>query len=480
MDARESLSILAALNAGYVPPWSPRDLLHDGELALFIEEARNVVVVAGRRWGKSHTAVARGIDECRKADGVAVCYIAASRPSVKKMAWRTLKDLNRVHRFGGLANESELSMTFPNGSTFYLLGVDTEALADKVRGIQKLALCVVDECQRYKPDLLNYLLRDCVRPALRDVRGRLWVMGTPNPLGKVGALWERWESGRFAKHGGTIYDNTKLGTREQTEAIIAEDLAAEGQTKESSWFRREYLAIWEADHEAQVYQFSDEANVYDELPDNLTHFYAAGDIGVKGSDAVIVCGWADDDPTLYLVYEFIKAGQTDDDLGLVLAGPVMDYDPVQIDLDGGGGGLKTVRTLQARYPGLPILEAVKPPINQQVAALNDRLRNGRLKVRRDSRFRREVRQSAWVNGVVNGKIEEHGHSDVVPAARYLAIGVRPYLPDEPLEPLPPDIAKAAAYEAERLARQERARRASEPRQAPADDDEGDWDDGEAW
>jgi hypothetical protein len=480
VEAREALSILTALNAEYVPAWSPLDLLHPGELALFLEEARNVVVVAGRRWGKSHTAVARGIDECRKADGVAVAYIAASRPSVKKMAWRTLKDLNRVHRFGGLPNESELSMTFPNGSTFYLLGVDTEALADKVRGIQKLALCIVDESQRYKPDLLAYLLRDCVRPALRDVRGRLWVMGTPNPLGKVGALWERWESGRFAKHGGTIYDNTKLGTKEQTEAIIAEDLAAEGQTKESAWFRREYLAQWEADHAARVYHFSDEANVYDELPTNLTHFYASGDIGVKGSDAVIVCGWADDDPTLYLVYEHIKAGQTDDDLGLVLAGPVMDFDPVQIDLDGGGGGKKTVLTLQARYPGLPILEAVKPPINQQVAALNDRLRNGRFKVRRDSRFYKEVRQSAWVNGVVNGKIEEHGHSDVVPAARYLAIGVRPYLPDEPDEPLPPEVAKAAAYEAERIARQERARRASEPRQDPDDDEVSDWDDGEPW
>jgi hypothetical protein len=391
------------------------------------------------------------------------------------MAWKPLLELNRKYQLGGQPNLAELTLTFPNGSTFYVLSVDSEAAADKVRGIPNLYWAAVDESQRYKQDVLRYLLRDVLRAGQLDAlqSAQMWLLGTPNPLGKIGEFWERWNNPKTSKHHFTIYDNTKLGTLAQISAAVDSILAEENQTKDSPWYLTEIMAEWGAvDTDKRVYKFDSARNTYDVLPE-LCNFLFCCDIGSTAADAIGVLGWNDDDPTVYLVEERIQKGQDDVELGNALAELSSVYDPILIAADAGGGGAKTVLTLQHLHPELPIVVAEKPPVTVQINVLNGLLKTGRFKVRADSTFAADVVQVSWVDGVVNGKPDETSvHSDILPACRYGVIKAIPLLPAADTRN---DLQKLADSEARRLEIEYRKARASSRIAAgkPVDDESED-------
>jgi hypothetical protein len=414
------------------PRWDLAEILTAPQLALVTDTSPTVACTGGRRGGKSFAAAVKGIDVCLAHAKVAAVYIAATRASAKRMVWAPLLELNRLYQLGGIPNRADLTLTFPNGSTFYVLAVDSEQAADKVRGIPNLWWAAVDEAQRYRREVLAYLLRDVLRAGQLDAltSGQQWLLGTPNPLGKSGAFWDRWSAPKTSRHAFTIFDNTKLGTRKQIEAAVEQILEEENQTKDSAWYRTEILAEWGAvDLEQRAYKFSDDLNLYEALP-VLTRFLFCVDIGSTAADAIGVLGWTDDDPTIYLVEERIKRGQDDVELGNALSELDAKYDAILIVADAGGGGAKTVETIKHLHPELPIVAAEKPPVNVQVGVLNGVLKTGRFKAHPASAFSREVRVVGWVDGVVNGKLDESGvHSDIIPACRYGVIRAIPLLPE---------------------------------------------------
>jgi hypothetical protein len=111
-----------------------------------------------------------------------------------------------------------------------------------------------------------------------------------------------------------------------------------------------------------------------------------------------------------------------------------------------------------------------------VKALNDRARRG-LKCAKTSAFYAEVRNSEWVNGIVNGKIQETGHSDIVPTMRYAALELAQLLPEAPMEKTETEKEREkyreAVERAERVARRARqSDKTYEPEEFldPLDDD----------
>ena len=448
---------------------APRDftaaLLCHKKQADFVQAVlahRFVTVCAGRQSGKSHAAVAAGIEICRSRANVSVLYIASTHDSVKRMAWKAAIKFNTDHNLGATPNYTDLSLTFPNGSQLVLIGVDTEKAADRVRGIQRLVAAFVDEMQLFSPEVSTALLRDAIRPALRPLRGKLILMGTPNKLGMIGPWWEAIQrSEALGKADGqqhhfrwTVYDTEGIlidgvpVTLADIEATIQEDLEIEKQTKDSAWFQVEYMAEWVVDMAARAYHFTDDANVYDELPEGLEFALTFGDIGVNDEDAFGSLLWRSDDPTLYLVEHEIASGLTTRDEEVILGRIWDERSPIEVVLDTGGQGAKTFITVQEAMPQLPLVAARKPAINVQVKRLNDVLDGGWLKVHRDSRFRSDVRKATWKNGIVNGKLMETGaaKSNIVPGVRYGVIHVTQYLPERPTigakqEPIDQDFAR---------------------------------------
>ena len=314
--------------------------------------------------------------------------------------------------------------------------------------------------QLYAQEVVTALLRDAVRPALRPLKGKLILMGTPSKLGKAGPWWKAIE--RSEHHfSWTVYDTVgilvdgKPVTLEDIEHTIQEDSDAEQQTKESAWFRVEYLAEWVVELSERAYQFSDERNVYTGHPLHLCHAIICGDIGVSDEDAFGVLMWSDDDPTLYLVEEVISAGLTTDDEKVILGRLYEQYSPIEIVIDTGGQGAKSFVTVQAAMPGLPLVAARKPEVNIQVKILNNALEPGFFKVRAESRFAADVRKATWKNGIVNGVLNEKGaaKSNIVPSARYGVIHALPYLPERPTigpKPKPDDFDRDLQAHLDRL------------------------------
>jgi len=414
-------------------------VLHAGQAAAVLLTALTVVICAGRRWGKSVAACFKAYQVALATPNVTCCLIGATQGSISRIFWRTLREMNRVHQLGAvpLKGIEGWSMTLPNGSQVVLMPVDSIEAADKARGLSNVAFVCVDESQRYRAEVLRYLLLDVLKAMFIDQRAKgreaqLWLMGTPNPLGKVGTFWDYMTRKGATVVTGTVYDNTKLGTREQIEAVVDEMLTEESQTKESAWYQREIMARWVVDLARRVYHFDDDGNAWDILP-RLTTYALIGDIGVRDADAVGLWGWRDGDPTLYLVREVIKRGQDTLALADELRGLIADFNPILVAFDGGGLGLKVILTLQKLFPGVPIRAVTKPPVNLQVKAFNQRAKGGGLKCARSSALYAEVRNSEWEGGIVNGKILETGHSDIVPMARYAAVELANLLPDAPKE-----------------------------------------------
>lgn len=428
----------------------------------FVEDkSRNGTACCGRGSGKTIGADVKLVEAALAAPGVNPIYVGATRPAVQKMAWKPLVGLNRDWGLGGTPNYTDLSITFPNGSCIYLLGVDSEKMADKVRGIHNVPLAIIDESQRMRDDVLTTLRRDVLRPALRDVGGALWMLGTPNPAGQVGEFWEACNNPAFSHHGFDIYANEYLGDRETIDQIIEEDLRAEGVTRESAWFQREYLARWVVELSDRVYDFDDERNVYDELPDDIDTWLVGVDVGAVDADAIAPLGWSSMRRCLYLVGEDVAKGQTDGELARKLRGIWESRDPLKVVIDAGGGGAKTLLTLQHMLPDAPLVAATKPTVELQVKTLNSLLKPGRLKVPRGSLFARDVRRARWVDGIVGGKVDETGgrHSDIVPAVRYAVLSAMEFLPTEDQEDLrTPEQRAADRKAAEREERMARARR----------------------
>jgi hypothetical protein len=417
--------------------FTPAAVLHAGQARACASLVSTLVICAARRWGKSVAACYKAYAVARATPGVTCCLIGATQGSISRIFWRTLRDMSRDYRLGAvfLKGVEGWTATLPNGSQIVLLPVDSVEAADKVRGLSKVAFVCVDEAQRYKKDVLDYLLLDVIKAMFVDIRvkggsAQMWLMGTPNPLGKLGTLWDYMQRAGTEVHHGTTYDNTKLGAREEIERVVDEMLAEEGQTRESVWYRREILAEWVVDISRRVYVFDDEGNVYDELPE-LTTYAFIGDIGVRDADAIAVVGWRDNDPHLYLVLEVIRRGLDTLDLADEVRKLAKVYAPILIAFDAGGLGLKTLLTIKKLFPGIPVRAVTKPAVNLQVKALNDRAKRG-LKVSRKSQFYAEVRNSEWEDGIVNGKIRETGHSDIVPAMRYAALELARLLPNAPV------------------------------------------------
>lgn len=468
----EALAFVQSVTAR-ASTFTAENVLHAGQVVAYLATALTVVICAGRRWGKSVAACFKAYSVALATPGVTCCLVGATQGSISRIFWRTLREMNRVHQLGAipLKGIEGWSMTLPNGSQVVLLPVDSIEAADKARGLSNVAFVCVDESQRYKAEVLRYLLLDVLKAMFIDQRAKgneaqLWLMGTPNPLGKVGTFWDYMTRPGATVITGTVYDNTKLGTREQIETVVDEMLAEEGQTKESAWYQREILARWVVDLARRVYHFSDDDNVWpDDWEENgpplFEHYALIGDIGVRDADAVGRWGWNDGDPTLYLASEHVKRGQDTLSMGDELRPLIEDRErtPVLTAFDGGGLGLKVIMTLQKLFPGVPMRAVVKPPVNLQVKALNDRMLRG-FKVSKRSQFYAEVRNAEWVDGIVNGKIQETGHSDVVPMARYAAVELANLLPDAPVEETAEEKHQRERHEASQRA--ERNRRANNP------------------
>lgn len=149
-----------------------------------ISANRFSVLVCHRRWGKTVFAVMELILSAMLFGGndFKGAYIAPFRKQAKDIAWDYFKKY--AGKIPGITyNETELVVSFPNGSKITLYGADN---ADALRGLY-FDYVVMDEVADMKP----YVWGEIVRPALADRKGRCLFIGTPKGMNLFFELYNR-------------------------------------------------------------------------------------------------------------------------------------------------------------------------------------------------------------------------------------------------------------------------------------------------
>ena len=162
------------------------------------------VIVAGRRWGKTHLAIMWLLSPEVTANETR-WYIAPTYRQGKMIAFPVLRQLFRHHTEAKI-NESELSVTLTNGATISIKGADNE---DSLRGAG-ISKVILDEYAYFKP----HVWEEIVLPMLATSKGQAMFIGTPNGYDTMYDLYMKgqsdpdWKSWQFKTiEGGFVEED---------------------------------------------------------------------------------------------------------------------------------------------------------------------------------------------------------------------------------------------------------------------------------
>jgi len=242
------------------------------------------VVVAGRRFGKTHLSIRELCWHAREPNKE-VWYIAPTYKMARQIVWRKLKnrlqDLNWITK----TNETELSITLRNGSIISLKGADNY---DSLRGVG-LDFIVLDEFADIDP-LAWY---ETLRPTLSDKGGRALFIGTPKGIGNW--AYEIYQNA-LDNAAWKSYSFTTIDGGRVPEAEIE---AAKKDLDERT-FRQEYLATFETFSGRIYYAFDRTLNVRKYEGATPDVIYVGMDFNIDPMSAVVALRHGD---TLHIIDE---------------------------------------------------------------------------------------------------------------------------------------------------------------------------------
>lgn len=247
---------------GFAPQMLPLALLHPLQVrwhdAWHGSRARKYVIRCSRRIGKSYFALIECDSLARTRPGAIIRYAAPTqkqvaqiiRPNMESKRWGILRSCPEDLRPRWV--KSEGSYIYGNGSVIQIAGCD-DGQYETLRGAA-CDLAVVDEAGFI--DELKTVIVDVLLPQTLTTDGRLLIVSTPakSPSHEFHA-YDTEALERGAHQHATIYDAEHV-TDDQRE-----EYAAESGGKNTSTWRREYLAEWVVDTDAAIVpEFTDVAS----------------------------------------------------------------------------------------------------------------------------------------------------------------------------------------------------------------------------
>lgn len=368
------------------------NLIDDGfsAQASFIRDESSLVIgFCTRRAGKSYAAGLRLFQAALAHPGSSCLYIALTRDSAKKIAWKdVLKTINRKHDLGCKFNGTELSCTLPNGSTIYLLGVDSdEQEKQKLLG-QKYSIVIIDEAASFSIDL-NELVFGILKPAVADYRGTICLIGTPGNLKKglffdltSGETKSHWSRNGWSCHQWTAFDNPYMSANWKAE--INELKANNPRVEETPLFKQHYLGQWVVDDSKLVYRYLAGRNDFNgALPARVGEYrYVLGiDLGYENATAWTVGAYHEHDKDLYVLESFKESRLDISAVALRTTALCRKYDFDRIQID--NANKQAVEEMRKRH-GIPLHAADKTGKSDFIELMNAEFIMGRIKIGPDA------------------------------------------------------------------------------------------------
>lgn len=188
------------------------------------------VLRAGRKFRKTSLLIS-WLFEGALLTGLTCPYVAPNRVQAKNIAWRDhvlrlldeLKAKNVPHK----VNESELTVTFPNGGRVQLMGVENK---ESLRGISNWGRFAGDEVDDWEEDIWPLI----IRPNLIPHKAPAIMAGTPKGMGLMYKFSQMkgWKEFHYKSHDNPDLDPEELADleaeyREQGEDYYAQEILAE-------------------------------------------------------------------------------------------------------------------------------------------------------------------------------------------------------------------------------------------------------------
>lgn len=236
------------------------------------DSTRFRVVVAGRRFGKTHLSI-RELCYHARDPGKEVWYVAPTYKMAKQIVWRKLKnklqDLNWIQKH----NETELTIQLRNGSTIALKGADNY---DSLRGVG-LDFLVLDEFADIDPEAWF----ETLRPTLSDKQGRALFIGTPKGIGNW--AYEIYQNSLDDTDNWRSYTFTTIDGGQ----VPQEEIEQARKDLDERTFRQEYLATFETFSGRIYYAFDRALNVRKYEGNTPDVVYVGMDFNIDPMSAVV-------------------------------------------------------------------------------------------------------------------------------------------------------------------------------------------------
>lgn len=248
------------------------------------DPSRFRVVVAGRRFGKTHLAI-RELCFHAKEVNKEVWYVAPTYKMARQIVWKKLKNKLTDLKWIAKTNETELSITLKNGSTISLKGADNY---DSLRGVG-LDFIVLDEFADIDPEAWF----ETLRPTLSDKQGRALFIGTPKGIGNW--AYELYQNS-LDKLGWKSFSYTTV----EGGNVPVEEIEAARQDLDERTFRQEYMATFETFSGRIYYSFDRAMNVVKYEGNTPEVLYIGMDFNIDPMSAVVATRIGD---TLHIIDE---------------------------------------------------------------------------------------------------------------------------------------------------------------------------------
>ena len=204
--------------------------LRPRQASVFACNKRFIIVVAGRRWGKTFLALWWLVTNAFSGTNRLCYFIAPNCRQAKRIAWALLKRLVPVEA-RSRTSEQELTIEVPNGSMIQLHGADDP---DSLRGVG-LDFVVLDEFACMNPEIWSMV----VRPTLTDRKGRAFFISTPRSCSNH--FYDLYISGKSRPDTATFRFRTDEGGY-----VAPEELAAVRSEMDRKRYAQEFEAALRA------------------------------------------------------------------------------------------------------------------------------------------------------------------------------------------------------------------------------------------
>lgn len=346
------------------------------------DTAQFVAALCTRRAGKSSGLARRFIKTMQKFPKQTCRYFSLTRQSAKEILWDAFQEECDRQGVQYEAKLGSLTIKLKNGAKLVLYGADQKGLARRFRGVKSPAVAI-DEVQSFPSDVLEHLVDDVLVPTMADFGDDAWLAlsGTPGPIPR--GLWHDITTagiGGYSLHQWSHKVNPYIakGFADKYRLKKGWDL------KHPTWLR-EWEGIWVLDLESLLIKWDEKLNHYETLPPGNYHYITGIDIGWRDADALATLAWRDEGREIYLVEEVVTAGQDITSLALDIKANMKKFNPIKLPLDEGALGKKIAEELRRRHH-IPVYPVDKQRKMENITFLNDYLRRGYFKAKRDSRF----------------------------------------------------------------------------------------------